>query len=93
LFLRNELQISDRGIQYRVGKKLELGAPWDKIKCIRTIYPGFCDIIQINKKEHSYPYAIVFMHKKERIEAFKKMAEYAQKYDIEIDDQLGYLNK
>jgi hypothetical protein len=90
--LKREIQLNKWGVQYKVGKKIKIKFPWNIIGCIQNQYVGGDHII-IYKKGSKFPHNIYWMHPKERIEAFKKMAEYAKKYNIEIDDQLGYLNK
>jgi hypothetical protein len=92
LLIKRELKINRHGIEYKVGKRSMLNNEWNKFKLIRN-RDGAKEIIEIFEKDKDWPFVIRDVHPKERIEAFKKMAEYARKYDIKIDDQLGYLNK
>ncbi len=100
---KRKLTLSDWGIQYFVGKKLILGASWKNLERIWSRYPisiGAHEMIIVIKRDSDrsgwlkdYGYIIEYLSKKERITAFKKMAEFARKFGIEIKDDLGYLEK
>jgi hypothetical protein len=93
----------EHGIQHVRRLRKTIFIPWDNIVAIKTYRGIIYDVtehIHLKFKNPSkdlrllrYEHTINYLEKNERIKVFKKMAEFAEKRNIEIIHKFNYLSK